>query len=211
VTPRLPSPRGRARARGYTVVELLMSLTVLALGVAGILGMQRVTISSNRHARSLHVATRVAEAWADQLATDAMLWTFDSAGASTLGNTTWLKSADPTTPTGWYVPAWSAARMFGPAFDPLGNPIDPTARAKLGHFCAHIALTFMHSETVPTRGNGAVRAQIRVFWRRDDSATAPPGGDDLCSIDAAQFDSNQDSLHVVRLTTAVRQTPRGRL
>jgi len=37
---RTSADRGRGRA-GYTVVELLMSLTVLALGASGVIAMQR--------------------------------------------------------------------------------------------------------------------------------------------------------------------------
>ena len=46
------------RSRGYTVIELLMALTVLALGASGVVAMQRVTLESNRYAKNLAIATR---------------------------------------------------------------------------------------------------------------------------------------------------------
>ena len=110
------SPRRRALARGYTIVELMMSLSVLAFGVTGVIAMQKVTVSSNRNAKDLAIATRIAEAWADQLATDASLWTVDVNGNSTRPSTTWLKLADPTQTVDW----------FSPAFENLRGVVDST-------------------------------------------------------------------------------------
>ena len=61
-------------ARGYTIVELLMSLTVLALGTTGVIAMQKVTVVSNSHAKNLAVATGIAAAWADALTADGSIW-----------------------------------------------------------------------------------------------------------------------------------------
>jgi type IV pilus assembly protein PilV len=202
------APRRRL-ARGYTIVELIMSLSVLAIGVSGVIAMQKVTVSSNRNAKDLAVATRIAEAWADQLNADASLWTIDQGGNSTRATTSWLKLADPTQTVDWFIPAYSATSTFGPAFGPLGTPVDPSTSAGFAHFCAHIRFAFLHSETTPTAGNGAIRAQVRVFWLRDDSAVDLPASarGNLCSVDASTFDANIGAFQVVYLTTAVRQTP----
>jgi hypothetical protein len=203
-------PRRRTVARAYTIVELMMSLSVLAIGVTGVIAMQKVTVSSNRNARDLAVATRIAEAWADQLATDGSVWTIDASGASTRPSTSWLKLADPTQTVDWFIPAYDGARGFGPAFGPLGAPLDPSTAPQLAHFCAHLRFAFLHSETTPTAGNGAIRAQVRVFWRRDDTAEDLPASTygNLCSVDASVFDNNIGAFQVVYLTTAVRQTPK---
>lgn len=201
--------RRRHGARGFTVVELVMSLSVLAIGVAGIVGMQHVTIGANRHAKNLSIATRIGQAWLDALETDAALWTVTN-GASTLATTTtWLKATPSPGVADWAVPAHSAQRAFGPGFSALGSPIDPAASPQLVQFCTQIRLTFVKPEMTggTLSGSGVIRTQVRVFWRRDDSAPAPDGSD-LCSVDRAALDANIDSYHVVYFTSAVRQAGR---
>lgn len=204
---------GRAALRAYTIVELLMSLSVLAIGVTGVIAMQRVTLATSRHAKNLAVATRVAEAWADQLTADGALWFTDQAGANTRPTTQWLSIADPSQTVDWFIPAHSTQRAFGPAFSGLGDPVDPAINPGVAHFCAHLRFAFLHSETLPTAGNGVIRAQIRVFWLRED-VTAPlavASMRDLCSVNDAMFATNISAFHVVYLTTAIRQTPQGLL
>ena len=124
--PHRASRRGRARRsalRAYTIVELVMSLSVLAIGVSGVIAMQRVTVSANRHAKNLMLATRIAEAWADQLTADATLWTYQN-GLSTLSRTAWLQKANTAGIVDWYVPAYSADRLFGPGFSALAALTD---------------------------------------------------------------------------------------
>jgi prepilin-type N-terminal cleavage/methylation domain-containing protein len=202
------------RARGYTIVELLMSLSVLAIGVSGIIAMQRVTLATSRHAKDLAVATRIAEAWADQLTADGMVWTSDTAGISTRLNTTWLKTATDGNTGTWVLPTYSTALGFGPAFGPLGQPRDPANQPQLAHFCAHIRLAFVQPETAPAAGNGpagngVIRAQVRVVWLRDDQSATPPAGD-ICAITPTTFANNLESFHIVYVTTSIRQLPTGR-
>ena len=58
----------RLRARGYTMVELMMALGILAIGVSGIIAMHKVTVAANQHAKNLAVASHIAQAWQEQLA-----------------------------------------------------------------------------------------------------------------------------------------------
>jgi prepilin-type N-terminal cleavage/methylation domain-containing protein len=210
------------RSRGYTVIELLMALTVLALGASGVVAMQRVTLESNRYAKNLAIATRIGEAWADQLEADAARWTL----ADHLANTTWLKEAGACSgsvaPTGWFEPAWSTDRRFGPAFDALGSPVDMsiTTPDTFTQFCAHVQLAWLHCDTSVsgggTQGSGIVRAEIRVFWRRDDDATASSatfqtvGQAALCSaadVAGVTNDIAVGGYNSVYLSTAIRQVP----
>lgn len=200
----------RWAARGYTIVELMMSLSVLAIGVSGVIAMQRVTLATNRHAKDLSTATRIAEAWIDQLTADGSTWTTDGNNTSTLINTVWLKATTQNSTGAWDKPVYSAALGFGPAFGPLGQPRDPTDQPQLDHFCAHIRLAFLQNEAATsTAGNGVIRAQVRVFWLRDDqSANAPTGN--ICAVTDSDFSNNLESFHVVYLTTSIRQLPVGR-
>lgn len=208
--------------RGYTVIELLMALTVLALGASGIVAMQRVTLESNRYAKNLAIATRVGEAWADQLVADASRWT----PLSPLANTTWLNQAGAcsqnASSVGWLEPAWDATRLFGPAFDALGNPVDlgVSNPDSYTQFCVHLRYTWLHCEQPPlgagTQGSGVIRAEIRVIWRRDDDRTSSSaswvttGQSKLCEpTDLAGVTSDIDNggYNAVYMSTAIREVP----
>jgi type IV pilus assembly protein PilV len=208
---------------GYTVVELLMSLTVLALGASGVIAMQRVTLESNRYAKNLALATRVGEAWADQLHADAARWTL----TSPLTNTTWLKEVGLTCNQTagvktWFRPEWNSDRKFGPAFDALGNPVDlgTTTPDSFTQFCVHLQLAWLHCSVPPlgggAMGNGIIRAEVRVIWRRDDdrfasgAAFQKTGQAALCnSQDVAGVTSDiaLGGYNAVFFSSAIRQAP----
>ena len=62
------------RARGYTVIEVMIALTLLAIGTSGIIAMQKVTSVTNREARNLVIANQIARTWmeaAERLSTAA--------------------------------------------------------------------------------------------------------------------------------------------
>jgi hypothetical protein len=148
------------RARGYTVVELMMSLAVFATGITGIIAMQRATVTSNQHAKNLALATGIAQAWLSQLAVDGTLWT------SSVSTTTWLSSI-ATADGQWQLPAWDPARGFGAQFNAFGAPVQAN-----GVFCAHIRLTWLYGDASAIKpegaaGNGLIRSEVRVFWPRD--------------------------------------------
>ncbi len=163
----------RFRSRGYTVVELMMALTILAIGVSGIIAMEKVTVSANKHAKSLAIASHIAEAWQEQLAADAAQWNHPSQNNNQRdldNDTTWLNLVD-SNPGQWVRPAWSSARQFGAAFDALGNPISEGGNSGGGGanlsqavFCVNIRLDWLYPDTT---GNGLIRSEVRVFWLRD--------------------------------------------
>jgi len=209
-------------ARGYTVIELLMALTVLALSASGIIAMQRVTLESNRYAKNLAIATRVGEAWADQLEADSALWSV----LSPITNTTWLKEAKTCSqnapPTNWFEPKWDANRQFGPAFDALGSPLDTSVAQPdtYTQFCVHLRFAWLNCDPPATgggmKGNGVVRTEIRVYWRREDDNSSSSesfqtvGQAKLCEeSDALSITSDIDAggYNAVYLSTAIREVP----
>src|SRR5262244_1226376 len=130
----------RSRSRGYTIIELMMALTVLGIGVTGIIAMQKVTVSSNQHAKNLNVAAHIAQAWQEQLAADAVAWNHPSVRSSTpdLNDTVWLKLI-VASPDAWTQPAYNSNLLFGPGFDALGNPVSNLENAV---FCTHVRLSW---------------------------------------------------------------------
>ena len=189
---------GRMALRGYTVVELMMSLSVLAIGVSGIIAMQKVTVASNQHAKNLAIATAIAEAWADALAADSSSWNSDT----DLGSTTWL-SAVPDANPAWTRPAHSNTLSFGPGFSALGDPVTDMTLAR---FCTNVRLTWVRrTDQVP--GSGLIRAEVRVFWKRDNAFTQNAIPANVCAVSntPSTVEENADGYHFVFLTTAVSQ------
>ncbi len=202
------------RSRGYTVVELMMALTILAIGVSGIIAMEKVTVAANQHAKSLAIATRIAQAWQEQLAADAAQWNHPSQNQPARdldSDTTWLKLVD-SNPGEWIRPQWSAAREFGAAFDALGNPISESggggsggASASLSQavFCTNIRLDWLYPDTA---GNGLIRAEVRVFWVREGMG-GTVDGKGVCNAGTSPTDIGQavTRYHFVYQTAAIKQ------
>lgn len=187
----------RPTSAGYTAVEVLMSLAILAVGVVGIIASEKVTLVSNQHAKNLAIATRIAQSWIGMLNAEASLW--DSGGLNSTRNP-WLSQG--STNSGWFRPDAVGPLDFGPAFDALGNSTD-VANAR---FCVDLRMAPL---TGVSSGAGMVRAEVRVMWLRDQpSVTA---GDaalvTACSLTplAASADDATRLMQFVFMSSAVRQ------
>ncbi len=194
----------RGRDRGYTAVELLMALSIFAIGVSGVIAMQKVTVAANQHAKDLAIGTHIAQAWLDRLATDATKWNHPSPSYPTpdLGtDTDWLKNADGNANV-WFRPAWIPERNFGAGFDALGNPL-AEANVDQAVYCANVRLTWLYPATA---GNGLLRAEVRVFWLRD-GVGGTPNGKPVCDpgTDPNLVEVNGDRYHFVYQATAIKQ------
>lgn len=193
-------------ARGYTVVELMMSLAILTIGVTGVIAMQKVTVTSNQHAKNLAIATQVAQAWMDQLRTDAVEWNHPSASLGTDdrdNDTVWLHDATVDA-NAWVRPAWDAAHQFGPGFDAQGRPLDTTNGFDGVRFCTHIRLTWLYRPQGSMTGNGLIRSEVRVFWLREGQS--PPGTQSFCAeTQPNTLGSETSRYHFVYNVSAVRQ------
>jgi type II secretory pathway pseudopilin PulG len=188
---------------GYTAVELLMAISIFGIGVSGIIAMEKVTSVSNAHAKNLAIATHIAESWLDMLATDANTWTAPGlpGAIGLVGNTTWLKdvSTNANTANSWKLPGYSNILAFGPAFDALGDPINPASATPVA-FCSHLRLSWLYRPT--PSGNGLIRAEVRVFWLKDGQEFAG----DMCSTgQVPNVGAARDAFHFVQKITAIRE------
>lgn len=153
--------------RGYTIIEVMMAMGVLALGASGIVAMQKVTLSGNQNARMVGAATTVAQTWMDRLRADAGLWNMPAIqfGQSDLAETRYLAAlANSNVGTGWFIPGNGVGNMTAYA-DQTGtdvangdpNPVD---------FCTQIRLTpIAFTNNLAT----LIRAEVRVFWAKGTS------------------------------------------
>ena len=180
--------------RGYTVVELMMSLAVFTAGVTGIIAMQRATVSSNQLARNITTADGIAQAWMSQLSAESSLWK-----NSGLGPTTWLKTVTASNGV-WQLPTWDATRKFGAQFDGFGAPVQTD-----GIFCTHVRLTWLYGDNGnQATGNGLLRAEVRVFWPRDGVTRIAGDCDNTAQNVIDQVGAATGTYHFVVHAGAVR-------
>ncbi|MEZ4224146.1 MAG: prepilin-type N-terminal cleavage/methylation domain-containing protein [Polyangiaceae bacterium] len=189
--------------RGYTLIELLIAVTVFAIGVSGVIAMQKVTVAANLHAKELSVATHIAQAWGEQLAADAAAWNHPSPrnAASDIGETRWLVNVTGNAGV-WFRPAYDGVLNFGPSFDVLGNVV-PDAQLQQAHYCTHIRLSWLYPDNA---GNGLLRAEVRVFWLREGMGGTVDGlGICDSNTDPTAVEGASERYHFVHQTTAIKQ------
>jgi type II secretory pathway pseudopilin PulG len=206
--------RTRRKQRGYTAVEVLSAMTLLAIGGAGVIGMQRVTIKGSEDARRFDVAGNIANEWTSRLQRDSAFWTQPNAEQPELINiasTRWLSLIGGCFPT-WCnppaatlpqnLPAMPEAGLTG-SFDTFGR--DLPAAAADATYCAQYRLEWIASPGVPPnlRQTGLMRVEVRVVWKHFDLGQI---GNCTTLNDADDPDSHT-RYHFVYATTAIRENP----
>jgi prepilin-type N-terminal cleavage/methylation domain-containing protein len=208
MNPRRPHPHSKTARRGYTAVEVLMAMTVMAIGAASVISMQKASMQGNLDARKTDVANSIARLWIERIQRDAMMWTTPgptnptavppgniangkvlNAAAGSAGN--WILPNQYLTPTTNY-PALS------PGFDILGRDL-VNADLSSALYCVNVKLTWLTT-------NQLARVDVRVLWPRRIS-NAPPAGGFCDTTTAAVVAPNPLTYHSVYLTTAVRGNP----
>lgn len=164
----------RASSRGYSAIEVMIAMSLLAIASTGVFALQKVTFTGNASAKNMAVANQVARTWVERLRADSAAWNYPSAahpevvcsGSSTagcIGGTAWLKGV--SSPNVWAKPLSDALRG-GAAFDALGN--DVSASGAPTTYCTHLRLSWLYP-------NQLLRAEVRVFWLKN-GGDGPLGG-----------------------------------
>jgi type IV pilus assembly protein PilV len=143
--------------RGYTVIEVMIALTILAIGTSGIIAMQKVTAVANRDAKNLVVANQVARTWIERLRADGARWNHPSPvnPDSDLADTRWLNRVDGQ----WFRPTDDP--LGSPTADALGNDV-VDAQVTRGVFCTNVRLTWLYGPPPGTPPPYLIRAEVRV-------------------------------------------------
>lgn len=188
--------RRRANLRGFTVVELLMSLAIFSIGATGVLALQLVASRANTHAKDLAVATQLARSWQDKLAMDALLWGGPNNWAIT--QTEWIQLVN-TRENQWLLPSDDTEGTFGPAADGRGSYVAGAS----AYFCTHLRLTRLFT----TPGAQLLRSEVRVFWPKGPIAWED--GDPYCDLaaDVDDIGAATTEFNFVYHTTTIRETP----
>lgn len=203
----------RKTQRGYTAVEILSAMTLFAIGAAGVIGMQRVTIQGGQDARRLDIATNIAHEWTARLQRDSMSWTLPSNKNRTTENlstaTRWIKNVslgacNPPNFCNPPLPAPGGEAGFSPAFDIFGRD-RPTGSGD-HTFCVQYRLWWGRPLGNPPVLNeqATIHADVRVLYSRLEQN---PIGD--CSNPVVNGitpnDANANTVyHFVYASTAVR-------
>ncbi len=211
---RSSSKASRSRARGYTAVEVMLSMAVLSIGAAGVMSMQKGAIQGNLDARKMDVANSVARSWVERLRRDATTWTLPnesnvSATSNWSTNTTIIAYLGSSANAGRFTfptasPGGTYRDGFSPATDLLGRDVAPSAGANKypgAQFCTQIKVDWLKADEM-------LRATVRVYWRRE--LYAAPAGDFCNSTEATggPDDPNANTIyHFIYTTTAVRRNP----
>jgi prepilin-type N-terminal cleavage/methylation domain-containing protein len=191
------SRKSAASSRGYTVMEVMMSLAILGVGASGVVAVQKATLLANTSAKNLATANFIAESWMERLRVDALQWN-DPAGVPDLTtDTQWLRNA--TDNPLWVTPATVLPAGAADA-DVMGAdnfPTDPGPPFAASAFCTQLRLTQFNTATLPTYRK-LIRAEVRVIWAR---AGAPLNCTTLNPDDTVV----RNQYGAVYLTSAVQQ------
>lgn len=191
--------RGRQTARGYTIVEVMSAMTLFAIGAAGVISMQRVTIQGGTDARRFDVASNIANEWTYRLQRDSMFWTQPNPAFPTTSNisaTRWLSRIGTA---GWQNPGIPGTNYAGvsAAADVFGRDLPPTEPPM---FCTQMRLQWIADPGASMLMGALIRAEVRVIWARLDSP-------EIASCDGLNPDATPNAYHFVYATTVIRQNP----
>lgn len=160
-------------SRGYSIIEVMMALGVLAVGTTGVIALQKVSLVGNTNARMADAARLVAGTWVERLKSDALQWN-DPMGVSDIADTRWLNVAgtynpqNPPNANSW-VRAPQVANWSSPVADIHGADVFDVNSLD-GVFCTHLQLARAVEKRYSLGGAThpiAIRAIVRVVWRRD--------------------------------------------
>ena len=160
-------PTQRRRA-GFTLIEVMVAVSIMTVGAMGIMALQQAATRGNIEAREMTMATQLTRQWIERVRTDAVRWNGTSLPTS-LATTSYLKqlpNAGGT--TNWFTPTPLATSGESYAFDYFGR--DATTAAQQKHYCTNLRMTWLVM-------GATARIEARTFWHRRSNGTSATLGD----------------------------------
>lgn len=142
------------RHGGFTLIEVMVALTVIAVGALGIFSLHGATMRGNREARQLSIATERSHAWLERLHQDGLRWNQQGAPATTRLNTRYLQAVDSV----WRAPVGGPVNEQVAA-DYQGMDTDGALRPNV--YCTHTRLSW----AIPGE---VIRADVRTYFHKDE-------------------------------------------
>lgn len=205
--------RRTASRRGYTMVEVMMGLAILAVGATAIIALQRFSVLGTMTARHLTNATNVSSSVIEQMNIESGLWTTNS-GTFNTGTMPWLGTA--LNSTAWVAPANHAFLIDGTPVDATTATADtPVA------YCTHVRSTWLGNRDAIANtfeATDIVRIEVRTFFAKSGRSVAIEckdwtgaqvetlfGGGSL-TVSGVTGPRTREEYGAVYLTTIVRRT-----
>ncbi len=217
-TRRVQTSGARAPNRsGYTMVEVMMGLAVLAVGGTGIIALQKTAAMGTMTSRHITNATSLSRTVIERAEGDAAQWIDNTGGGNFPAATTWLgvalTEAAAAPPSDWVAPNARAATIDM-------EPLDVGALGGLTvAYCTHVRANWIGARAANpatgTTGATSIRFEVRTFFARsgrsvEDECVAAPGViDGILNGTPALVGGvtrNASEYGVVNLTTVIRRT-----
>jgi prepilin-type N-terminal cleavage/methylation domain-containing protein len=213
-------PSASTTARGYTAIEVLMAMTVMAIGGAAVITMQKTSVTANLDARRADVANSIARTWVERLQRDAMAWTQPgpASAGNNIGNALIINEVVAGSGK-WFLPVQEAGitvpETMSPAFDILGRDLPGPPPFANPDFCVNVRLTWLNQTALAPFGD-LIRADVRVLWpigiinsypgfcNTTTAALADPNTDPNATRDP-NADPSAPVFHTIYVTTSIRE------
>ncbi len=203
--------RPRSALRAYTAVEVMMAMTVMAIGAGAVLSMQKGSVQGNVDARLADVANSIGRTWVERLQKDSMQWTMPNSANPSLNNFSQAKLLSGPTFGQWSAPSFEMNQTnpetMSYAFDVLGRDLPKADIAANTVFCVNYELDWLVTQALPLEP-GLIRATVRVLWLRKISTE--PSGDWCDSVSTLANpepspSTNGPVYHSLYMTTTIRE------
>ena len=195
------------RHKGFTLVEVMVSLGVMTVGAMALIGMQQQTTRANVHSRTLTVATQIAQNVIERLKLEGLAWNSATGNAATdLLNAPSLAAITAALPGQFMtLPAVAGLRPLSNAFDYYGDDVDvtngnPQQLARV-YYCASYRLSWVYAT------QRAMRVDVRVWWSKEAPSRSIIADFPRCADDSIALNpggASYDAYHIVYLSTVLR-------
>lgn len=219
----MSKPKAARKARaGYTMVEVMMGLAILAVGATGVIALQRMAVLGTMTSRHLTNATSVSKTVIEHIENEASLWVNNTgtnySAMPWLG--TALTDANTKKTSAWVAVPTASYATTGKAsgFTIDGMSVVPVAGNQDVAYCTHIRAKWFGNQAANANApaTNAVELEVRTFFARSGR---PVTGECLLAPSAMTglFDGTSstvndgvtsrvaDEYSVVYLSTVVRR------
>lgn len=161
--------RSERRRAGFTLIEVMVSLVVLVVGSMALITLMQYGGRANAAARSMNIATEIADRWAARFKQDAQTWTQvgQLVGAPTaaqvLASTNWLRRVD-VQPNVFQTITMPPGSLYSNAFNFYGDDIPGAGANSPVYYCASFRPNWVDY-------GRSIRIDIRVWWRKERNLT----------------------------------------